>query len=77
MSYWKQEALRWLKDAIEDFNVAKDLLRSNHHSASCFHSQQAAEKAVKAALYKNRIEAKGAFNPHAYQKAGGFRKHKA
>ena len=30
-----------------------------HYSASCFHSQQAAEKAVKAALYSNRVESRG------------------
>lgn len=59
MDYWEREALRWLEDAVEDLNVARDLLKTNHHSASCFHSQQAAEKAIKAALYKNRIEAKG------------------
>ncbi|MBS7611939.1 HEPN domain-containing protein [Candidatus Bathyarchaeota archaeon] len=57
--YWKREALRWLEDAFEDLSVAEDLLRGGHHSASCFHSQQAAEKAVKAALYSNRVEAKG------------------
>jgi HEPN domain-containing protein len=39
--------------------VARDLLKSKHYSASCFHSQQAAEKAVKAALLKNRMEARG------------------
>jgi HEPN domain-containing protein len=59
VDYWEREALRWLKDAIEDFNVARDLLKSKHYSASCFHLQQAAEKAVKAALLKNRIEARG------------------
>jgi len=59
LNYWKREALRWLEDAWEDLRVAEDLLMSGHYSASCFHSQQAAEKAVKATLYSNRIEAKG------------------
>jgi HEPN domain-containing protein len=59
LGYWEREALRWLKDAIEDLNVARDLLKGNHYAASCFHSQQAAEKAVKAALYKNKVEARG------------------
>lgn len=59
MDYWRCEALRWLDDALEDLSVAKELLESRHYSASCFHSQQAAEKAVKGALYKNRIEARG------------------
>lgn len=57
--YWRREALRWLDDALEDLNVAEDLLQSGHYAASCFHSQQAAEKAVKATLYKNRVEARG------------------
>lgn len=59
LDYWKREASRWLDDASEDLTVAEDLLRSEHYAASCFHSQQAAEKAVKAALYSNRIEARG------------------
>ena len=58
-NYWKREALRWLEDALEDLKVAEDLLRTEHHSASCFHTQQAAEKAVKATLYLNRVEARG------------------
>ncbi|MGC8998535.1 MAG: HEPN domain-containing protein [Candidatus Bathyarchaeia archaeon] len=59
VDYWKKEALRWLKDAIEDLSVAEDLLKSGHYSASCFHSQQAAEKAVKAMLYEKGVEARG------------------
>jgi HEPN domain-containing protein len=47
VGYWEKEALRWLKDAIEDLNVARDLLKSKHYSASCFHSQQAAERPSK------------------------------
>lgn len=59
LDYWKREALRWLDDALEDLRVAEGLLKSAHYAASCFHSQQATEKAVKAALYSNRVEAKG------------------
>lgn len=59
LDYWKREALRWLDDASEDLKVAEDLLKSEHYAASCFHSQQAAEKAVKATLYSNRVEARG------------------
>ena len=59
MDYWTREAFRWLQDALEDLNVAKILLESGHCSSSCFHSQQAAEKAVKASLYQNRVEARG------------------
>lgn len=59
MDYWRREAFRWLHDAVDDLSVAKILLESGHYSSSCFHSQQAAEKAVKASLYQNRIEARG------------------
>ena len=59
LDHWRREALRWLDDALEDLNVAGDLLQSEHYAASCFHSQQAAEKAVKATLYTNRVEARG------------------
>jgi hypothetical protein len=34
VDYWEKEALRWLKDAIEDLNVARDLPKSKHYSAS-------------------------------------------
>ena len=57
--YWRREALRWLEDAEEDLSVAEDLLRLGHYAASCFHSQQAAKKAVKAALYDREVEARG------------------
>ncbi len=48
MSRWDIEADRWLRDALEDLQVAEDLLKLSHYAASCFHSQQAAEKALKA-----------------------------
>jgi len=57
--YWRREASRWLADAEEDLRVASDLLELGHYAASCFHSQQAAEKAVKAALYAHEVEARG------------------
>jgi HEPN domain-containing protein len=40
----------WLSEALEDLYVAKILLREGKYGASCFHSQQAAEKASKALL---------------------------
>jgi HEPN domain-containing protein len=40
----------WLSEALEDLSVAKILLREGKYGASCFHSQQAAEKASKALL---------------------------
>jgi len=46
MSRWEIESKRWMEDALEDLNVARDLLQLNHFAASCFHSQQAAEKST-------------------------------
>ncbi|MEM2122170.1 MAG: HEPN domain-containing protein [Candidatus Bathyarchaeia archaeon] len=40
----------WLSEAVEDLSIAKILLRDGKYAASCFHSQQAAEKASKALL---------------------------
>ncbi|MEM2912986.1 MAG: HEPN domain-containing protein [Candidatus Bathyarchaeia archaeon] len=59
MSRWLVEAGRWMADAEEDLSVARDLLASMHYAASCFHSQQAGEKAVKSCLYALGAEAKG------------------
>ena len=59
MGYWYREARRWFEDALEDLRVAELLLETGHYAASCFHSQQAAEKAVKALLYANEVEARG------------------
>lgn len=54
---------RWLVESgmadAEDLSVAQDLLASMHYAASCFHSQQAGEKAVKSCLYALGAEAKG------------------
>lgn len=44
----------WLSEAEEDLSVAKILSREGKYSASCFHSQQAAEKASKALLLLHR-----------------------
>ena len=59
MSRWLIEAGRWMADAEEDLSVAQALLASTHYAASCFHSQQAGEKAVEACLYALGVEAKG------------------
>lgn len=54
-----REVSRWLGDAEEDLRVAEALLKLGHYAAFCFHSQQAAEKAVKAALLAHQVEARG------------------
>ena len=46
------EAKRWLVTAESDFESAQILFDNGQHAHSCFHAQQAAEKAVKALWYK-------------------------
>lgn len=45
------EARRWFKQAQADLIVVQTLKSAGHFAAACFHSQQAAEKALKAVLY--------------------------
>jgi HEPN domain-containing protein len=45
------EARRWFQEAQADLTVVRTLWGAGHHAAACFHSQQAAEKALKALLY--------------------------
>jgi HEPN domain-containing protein len=47
----KTEALRWFRQARADLEVVRTLQAAGHSAAACFHSQQAAEKALKAVLY--------------------------
>lgn len=51
------EAERWFRQACSDFEVVKVLKENGHYFASCFYSQQAAEKALKSVLYSqgNRV----------------------
>ena len=44
----RREAKGWLYKAQEDYSTAQDCLESKHFDASAFHSQQAAEKSLKA-----------------------------
>ncbi len=45
------EGIRWLKTAHEDFETAQILMKNKKFAHACFHSQQAAEKAIKAVFY--------------------------
>jgi HEPN domain-containing protein len=45
------EKERWLAEAQEDRVTAEVLFREGRYSASAFHSQQSAEKALKSVLY--------------------------
>ena len=47
----EEEAYRWLEQAAADLHSAKVLLENNIYVTTCFISQQAAEKALKAYLY--------------------------
>ena len=51
MSARSTEARRWLRQAKADLDVVVTLRSAGHYAAACFHSQQAAEKALKAVLY--------------------------
>lgn len=45
------EAKRWFRQAQADLAVVQTLRSAGHYAATCFHSQQAAEKALKSLLY--------------------------
>lgn len=47
----KQEADRWLRTARDDLDTAVILKDKGKFAHSCFHSQQAGEKAIKAVWY--------------------------
>ena len=47
----KQEAKRWLRTAEDDLDTSILLKDNRKYAHSCFHAQQAAEKAVKAIWY--------------------------
>jgi HEPN domain-containing protein len=51
MSATQTEAERWRAAAGEELATARHLAAGGFHAAACFHAQQAAEKAVKAAHY--------------------------
>jgi len=47
----RASALRWLRQAEHDFQVAAKLLQSEDYSDAAFHSEQSAQKSLKAVLY--------------------------
>jgi HEPN domain-containing protein len=52
----EQEARRWLEQALLDLDDARFNLEGGRFSLSCFVAQQAAEKALKAFLYRQGEE---------------------
>jgi HEPN domain-containing protein len=51
MNAAQTEAKRWFRQAKADIAVVQTLKSAGHYAATCFHSQQVAEKALKALLY--------------------------
>lgn len=51
MNVHRVEARRWFQQAQADLEVVRTLRSAGHHAAACFHSQQAAEKALKTVLF--------------------------
>ena len=55
-----EEAKRWLRQAEHDLSTANLLLQNARHADSCFYSQQAVEKALKALRYaREGLQARG------------------
>jgi HEPN domain-containing protein len=50
---YKEECLRWFTQAKDEFLDAEELRKRGRFYLALFHSQQAAEKALKAYLYLN------------------------
>ncbi len=48
----RREFDRWFREALWDLETAKILHRERRYNAAAFYSQQAAEKALKALLYR-------------------------
>lgn len=47
----RAEAQRWLKTALDDWDTAVILKKNGKFAHSCFHTQQAGEKALKSVWY--------------------------
>jgi HEPN domain-containing protein len=57
MSKNLEQGKRWLAQAQQDLADARTLLNAPSYASSCFHAQQAAEKAAKGFLYSKGIRA--------------------
>lgn len=51
-----EEAVRWLNTARDDFETARVLMNNDRYAASCFHSQQAGEKALKSLCHEYGLD---------------------
>ncbi len=52
-----QEGKRWLNQAKRDLEDARVLFQAKSYASSCFHTQQAAEEALKGFLYSKGLRA--------------------
>lgn len=57
MSKNLQQGRRWLAQAQQDLADARTLFDARSYASSCFHAQQAAEKAAKGFLYSKGVRA--------------------
>ncbi len=64
----RREAAKWLRQAAKDRNAAQVLIGAEP-SRSVFHSQQAAEKAIKAFLTFHQIPFRKTHNPTEFSPA--------
>jgi HEPN domain-containing protein len=51
----KMSTDNWLDFALDDLDAAEILLNERKYNMTCFHSQQAAEKALKGFLVHNKV----------------------
>jgi len=64
---YKEESLRWLAQAQDEFTDADDLRRRNRFYLALFHFQQAAEKALKAYLCLTVQSKEEVFTTHSLE----------
>jgi HEPN domain-containing protein len=62
---YKEESLRWLVQAQDEFADADELRRRNRFYLALFHFQQAAEKALKAYLFLTVKSKEKVFTTHS------------
>jgi HEPN domain-containing protein len=64
---YKEESLRWLTQAQDEFADADELRRRGRFYLALFHFQQAAEKALKAYLYLTVRSKEEVFTTHSLE----------
>lgn len=67
MRLYKEESLRWLTQAQDEFADADELRRRGRFYLALFHFQQAAEKALKAYLYLTVKSKEEVFTTHSLE----------